>query len=155
MKLQATTTEVAINNVGEYSSAAARTLRFYIHDHSHVFRLQLIGSFSKNDVPELDGCWSTASPSVAERKVCIDLLRVTDIDHVAREWLVKLSQDERVEFIASPDLASELPLGAVTVQTVTAQRSGRWEGLLRFLCRDRRPSVCYEIAATDTPSQSG
>lgn len=155
MKLQQTT-EIATNHPGEYSSAAPQTLRFYIHDHSHAFRLQLIGSFTGKDIPELDGCWNTASRSVAERKVCVDLLRVTDVDDVAREWLMGMSHNERVEFITSPDLASELPLGgAVTVKTIKGERTGRWQALLGFLCRDRRPSVLYEVAATDTPSQSG
>jgi hypothetical protein len=152
VELKQPTTEMAANDPSEYSPAASQRLRYYIHDHSHAFRLQLVGSFSEIDVPELDGCWSTASRSVADRKICIDLREVTDIDDVARGWLSKMSYTEAVEFLASPDLAPVLPEGsAVTVSPVEVGWSGGWQTLMRFFARERRPSISYEMAIADPP----
>jgi len=150
VELKQPTTEMA-NDPSEYSPATSQRLRYYIHDHSHAFRLQLVGNFTGIDVPELDGCWSTASRSVAERKICIDLREMTGMDDVARGWLSKMSHTEGVEFLASPDLASVLPEGsAFTVLAPEVARPGGWQGLMRLFARERRPSISYEMAMTGT-----
>lgn len=152
MELKQTTTEIEANDLSDYSPAASQRLRYYIHDHSHAFRLQLVGNFSGIDVPELDGCWSTASRSVAERKICIDLREVTGMDDVARGWLLKMSHTEGVEFLALPHLASVIPEGsALTVLPAEEVRPGGWQGLMRFFARERRPSISYEMAISHAP----
>lgn len=152
VELQQTTTKNAANDAREYSPAASPRLRYYMHDHSHAFRLQLVGNFSEIDVSELDGCWTTACRSVAERKVCIDLRRVTGMDAAARTWLSEMSRNAGVEFIAPPSLAFELPESSVLqLQTAEALRPSQWQRLMQFFFRERRP-VSHGMGTADVPA---
>lgn len=155
MKLEQTMIEDAGISWGEFRYAASPALRYYIHDHSHAFRLQLVGSFGKGDIPELDGCWNTARRSVAERKVCIDLRGVSAIDADGREWLAKMSRAERVEFVVSQDVAHDLPAGSsLSIEETRSEVSRGWKSLLRFFMRERRPAL-YKMTAADPSSQPG
>lgn len=121
--------------------------RYYIHDHSHVFRLQLVGSISETDLAELDGSWNTASHAIAQHKVSIDLRKLTGMDDAARQWFSKMAQRPGLEFVATADLVSELPEGS-TVQSgaIDELETGRWQRFVRMLFpgRRRRP---YDRAA--------
>jgi hypothetical protein len=129
------------------SSPAVSGFRYYIHDHSHVFRLQLVGSIGEIDIAELDGCWRTANGAIAERKVCIDLRKVTGTDAAVRAWLSKMAHRDGVEFLASFHLVSELPEGSVVhLEAPEILPTGRWRRFVRRLSRMRRRSISRETA---------
>ena len=145
MELNQSTTAISPN--GAIYSRALSGFRYYIHDHSHVFRLELIGNIGKGDIRELDGSWNTASRAVAERKVCIDVRKLTGVDDAARQWLSKMALRPGVEFLASPHLVSELPEGCVVqVSSAEAFAAGRRYRFLRAFFRARRRPVSYEPA---------
>jgi hypothetical protein len=155
VKPQQTAIENTVVRRREEFSPAVSQLRYYIHDHSHAFRLQLVGSFTQKDIPELDGCWTTARRSVVKRKICIDLLGLLSLDAAAREWLSKMSGIPGIEFLASAELAPELPEGSsVKIQAVAKPCGRRWPTVLRFINRERRSSVMYRLPAAESPSQS-
>lgn len=129
----------------EYSPAGPE-FRYYIHDHSHVFRFQLIGSISESDIPELDGSWNTASRAIAQRKVSIDLRKLTGMDDAARRWFFKMTQRPGLEFLATADLVSELPEGSIVqLAAIEGVETGRWQKFVRMLFPGRRRS--YDLAA--------
>jgi hypothetical protein len=124
--------------LGGYSPAGPG-FRYYIHDHSHVFRLELVGTISVTDVAELDGSWNTASRAIAERKVSIDLRKLTGMDDAARQWFSKMAQKPSLGFVAAADLVSELPEGCtVQIAAVEEVQAGRWQRFVRMLFPRRR-----------------
>jgi hypothetical protein len=122
----------------EYSPVSSG-FRYYIHDHSHIFRLQLVGSISETDLAELEGSWNTASCAIAQRRVSIDLRKLTGMDDAAREWFSKMAQRPGLEFLAAAELVSELPEGS-TVQLAAMEgvETRRWQRFMRMLFPGRR-----------------
>jgi hypothetical protein len=146
----------AANDSNDAVFASRRSLRYYIHDHSAAFRIQLVGAFREIDLAELDGCWTTASKSVAERPVCIDLRGITAIDAGPRAWLSRMAAQPGVEFVVTPEMEPELPDGcAYTVQAITVERTGSWRALRAWIVRERRPGLPNEIAKTPAPVTIG
>lgn len=101
----------------------ANRLSYYIHDHSHSFRLELFGALAEGEIADLDGCWKTAESSVAGRKVRIDLRGVTAIDSAGRQWLAEMARVEGAEFVISPEISGELPGSAVRVTGISANET--------------------------------
>lgn len=91
------TEKQAVISADESTGAKAGSLKFYLHDNSDAFRFQLIGQFTASSVTELNGCWRTARPSVAGRKIRLDLRGLTDADEAARDWLRKLVLEDEAE----------------------------------------------------------
>jgi hypothetical protein len=66
------------------------------------------GSLTGDHIAELEGCWKTAKPSVAGRRVLIDLRAVRVADAAGRNWLAEMARVENTEFVASPELSGDL-----------------------------------------------
>src|SRR5271165_6886475 len=62
-------------------------LKYYLHDGATCFRIQLLGTLSEADLPELSGCWRTARSSVAGRRLVIDSKKLERLDGAGRLWL--------------------------------------------------------------------
>jgi hypothetical protein len=65
-------------------------LKYYLHDGARSFRIQLLGSLSEANVPELAGCWRTARSSVEGRRLIIDLRKLEGLDEAGRNWLQEM-----------------------------------------------------------------
>lgn len=65
-------------------------LKYYLHDGSTSFRIQLIGNLTEADLPELSGCWRTARSSVVGRRLVIDSTKLERLDEAGRNWLAEM-----------------------------------------------------------------
>jgi hypothetical protein len=65
-------------------------LKYYLHDGATSFRIQLLGSLSLADLPELSGCWRTARSSVVGRRLVIDSTKLERLDEAGRSWLEEM-----------------------------------------------------------------
>lgn len=65
-------------------------LKYYLHDGATSFRIQLLGSLSSADLPELSGCWRTARSSVVGRRLVIDSTSLEGLDEAGRSWLEEM-----------------------------------------------------------------
>jgi hypothetical protein len=65
-------------------------LKYYLHDGATSFRIQLFGTLSEADLPELSGCWRTARSSVAGRRLVIDSIKLDGLDGAGRSWLEEM-----------------------------------------------------------------
>lgn len=72
------------------------SFRYYIHDAVDSFRLQLIGELTEAEVPELNGCWRTAKPTIGARKVLLDLHALRTVDESGKQWLAGMAQEGAV-----------------------------------------------------------
>lgn len=66
-------------------------LKYYIHDSTEVFRLQLIGQLAEGDVAELSGCWRTAKSTLGSRRLILDLQGLEAVDNAGRLWLAGMA----------------------------------------------------------------
>lgn len=103
-------------------------LRYYIHDHVRIFRLQLLGSLTAGDIGELDGCWNTAQSSVAGRRIQVDICGLLAADEAGRDWLAHTADTPNLDFLASPESAGFLPAGAALeiVASPVNALAGNW-----------------------------
>jgi len=67
--------------------------KYYIHDSVGALRFQLLGDLSEGDVPELNGCWSTAKTTLSQRKLVIDLRLLHSTDEGGKEWLLSMANE--------------------------------------------------------------
>jgi hypothetical protein len=67
--------------------------KYYIHDTSKGFSLEIVGPFTESCVAELTCCWQTAKPTLKDRALTLDLRSVTSVDESARQWLAAMAQD--------------------------------------------------------------
>jgi len=67
--------------------------KYYIHDTSKGYLLEMAGPLTENCVAELNCCWQTAKTTLKDRVLTLDLRRVTSVDESARQWLAAMSQD--------------------------------------------------------------
>ncbi|MGA7415722.1 MAG: hypothetical protein WBW33_34940 [Bryobacteraceae bacterium] len=65
-------------------------LKYYLHDGVTCFRIQLLGTLSEADLPELAGCWRTARSSVIGRRLVIDSKKLDGLDDAGRRWLAEM-----------------------------------------------------------------
>jgi ABC-type transporter Mla MlaB component len=129
-------TNVMPEKSSSHFNGPANRLSYYIHDHSHSFRLELFGALAEGEIADLDGCWRTAESSVAGRKVRIDLRGVSVIDSAGRQWLANMARIEGAEFVISPEMSSELPDSVVRLtETATKALSSSWDSRIRALFR--------------------
>jgi hypothetical protein len=107
-----------------------KRLKYYIHDHVGLFRLQLLGSLTAIDLPELDGCWRTAQSSVSGRSVQLDIRFLDAVDAAGQQWLAEMAITNTLEFLASSESAHFLPPGtnADVVNDTACQTPGNWAG---------------------------
>jgi len=59
-------------------------LRYYMHDGPSAFRFELAGEFDSNDAMRIEQDWHTASSTIGNRTLIIDLSFVTAIDEAGR-----------------------------------------------------------------------
>jgi ABC-type transporter Mla MlaB component len=126
--------------------SGGRRLKYYIHDHSHSFRLQLLGHLTTSDLSELEGCWQTAKPSVAGRKIQLDLLGLSGVDAAGQRWLGEMAAGENLEILVSVE-ASKLfiPGDNIVVDRMGSPAKICWVDRLRLRLRmGRRAPVTQE-----------
>lgn len=86
-------------------------LRFYVHDGSASFRIELIGNIHAKDIGELEGCWRTARSSLNQKQVVLDLRGLTGASEEGRHWLTSMYQQGvalLAESVFSRKIAEEL-----------------------------------------------
>lgn len=125
---------------GALQGLASGRLKYYIHDHVRLFRLQLLGSLSALDMHELDGCWKTAHSSVAGRRIQIDISNLLAADEAGRNWLAQLANTPNLDFLAAPESAGFLPAGVAMeiVSNPAATLAGSWIGRSMGALSERR-----------------
>ncbi len=67
--------------------------KYYIHDTSKGYSLEMAGPLTETCVAELTCCWQTAKTTLKDRVLTLDLRRVTSVDESARQWLAAMAQD--------------------------------------------------------------
>lgn len=65
-------------------------MRYYIHDRWDCCQIQLSGVLTGDDVPELQGCWTTIRTTLAERKLVLDIRGLESADEEGRQWLASM-----------------------------------------------------------------
>jgi ABC-type transporter Mla MlaB component len=65
-------------------------LSITLHDRVRAFCFELEGELLKEDTPELEGSWRTASSAVHGRGVVVDLRRVSRVDDAGEELLRRM-----------------------------------------------------------------
>jgi len=71
-------------------TTSVAALKYYLHDGAICFRIQLLGTLSEADLPELSGCWRTARSSVVGRRLVIDSIKLEGLDEAGRTWLEEM-----------------------------------------------------------------
>ncbi len=79
----------------EQNRTYVRSSRFnyYIHDSIDACRLQLIGELTGSDLPDLQGCATTARTTLDGRLLILDTLELSSTDEAGREWLDSMLAD--------------------------------------------------------------
>jgi ABC-type transporter Mla MlaB component len=62
-------------------------LRITLHTSAERMRIELAGKLSGAWVPELEQCWKTAAPLIADRPCWVDLSQVEYVDSAGRYLL--------------------------------------------------------------------
>jgi hypothetical protein len=75
------------------SLVRSSSFKYYIHDSSDAFRLELQGEFTEAEVTELSGCWNTARSSVGKRNLILDLQKLRRVDDAAKRWIAEMAQE--------------------------------------------------------------
>lgn len=70
--------------------------KYYIHDSSDTFRLELQGEFTEAEVTELSGCWNTAKTTLGNRKLVLDLGGLRMVDDAGKRWVAGMAQEGAV-----------------------------------------------------------
>jgi hypothetical protein len=74
-------------------TARASSFKYYIHDGTGAYRLQLVGEFTEREVAELDGCWRTMKTTLGKRTLMLDLRAVTGVDEAGKRWLASMASE--------------------------------------------------------------
>jgi hypothetical protein len=80
-------------------------LRITIDDEANPVRLKLEGRIVGPWVAELDRTWHSLSPSLRERKLCVDLCGVSYIDHEGRRILADIYRQTQAQFETDTPMA--------------------------------------------------
>jgi|GEM_PF-6108632 len=76
-----------------YGSQNVVSFKYYIHDTTRGYAMEMIGPFGHSAVPELACCWQTAKTTLKNRELTLDLRGVTSVDDVAQQWLASMAQE--------------------------------------------------------------
>ena len=82
-------------------------LHYYMHDGPAAFRFELAGSLELGDAAKLEQEWRTASSTIGDRKLIVDLTFVTAIDEAGRD-LFRGWHAAGAQFAASSPQSREL-----------------------------------------------
>jgi hypothetical protein len=94
-------------------------MRYYMHEGPAAFRFELAGDLDAVDAATLEHDWQTASPTMRNRTLIIDLSFVTGIDEAARS-LFRSWYAEGAEFAAGSKRSREL-VESITGRPFTAE----------------------------------
>ena len=108
-------------------------LKYYLHDGATSFRIQLLGTLSEADLPELLGCWRTARSSVIGRRLVIDSIKLEGLDDAGRSWLEEMiAEGAMIEDRLGPSTTIPARFDVrETVSKADAKSSQRRSGKLR------------------------
>ena len=82
-------------------------MHHYMHGGPAAFRFELAGDLSAGDAAKLEQEWRSASPSIGNRVLVVDLTFVTGIDEAART-LFRRWYARGAEFVADSKQSREL-----------------------------------------------
>jgi hypothetical protein len=119
------------------SLVRSSSFKYYIHDSSDAFRLELQGEFTEAEVTELSGCWNTARTTVGKRKLILDLQKLRRVDDTAKRWIAGMAQ-EGASYL--PDSFLRNALADHTPET-KAPKTGLWGRLVAVFRGARIPAT--------------
>jgi hypothetical protein len=91
------------------------------------------------DLPELEGCWQTVRPSIAGRKIQLDLRGLVGADTAGQLWLTEMAGAKDLELLVSPDSANFLtPGSSVEIALENGPIEGSWVDRMRVRLRTGR-----------------
>jgi hypothetical protein len=64
-------------------------LQYYMHDGPTAFRFELAGNLNQEGVRRLNQDWNTASSTLGDRRLIVDLTFVTGVDEQARALITR------------------------------------------------------------------
>jgi ABC-type transporter Mla MlaB component len=70
-----------------------QALQYYMHDGPTAFRFELAGDLNQDGARRLDQDWRTASSTIGDRKLIVDITFVTNIDQQGRALLALWHRD--------------------------------------------------------------
>jgi ABC-type transporter Mla MlaB component len=79
---------------------AVEGLRYYLHDGAGAVRFVLHGTLAGGSVKELDQCWRTASSTLADRVLLVDISSLVAADE-AGHALLQSWRDSGARFVAN------------------------------------------------------
>ena len=119
-----------------------QSLQYYMHDGPTAFRLELAGNLNHEATQRLDQDWRTASSTIGDRRLVVDLTLVTGTDERGRALLTRWTR-KGAQLIAtsaaSRALAESIVGGPLPEPPVAAKTDRAW---LRF-----RASILGRAAA--------
>jgi ABC-type transporter Mla MlaB component len=65
-----------------------RALQYYMHDGPSAFRFELSGELDRQGASRLDQDWRTASSTLGDRRLVVDMTFLTSVDEAGRALLV-------------------------------------------------------------------
>jgi hypothetical protein len=71
-------------------------LKYYLHDGSQYFRIELLGKLTAGDIAELSGCWRTARTMTNGRVIVVDSAGLKTMDEAGRAWMEQMLIDGAV-----------------------------------------------------------
>jgi anti-anti-sigma regulatory factor len=89
-----------------------QNLRYYLHDGSEAFRIELAGHLSHHGARDLQQAWRTAASVMNGKSLIVDLTGVTSIDTSGRELLVQWHAD-------GADLVTTSSAATTRIQSMT------------------------------------
>lgn len=86
-------------------------LSIYLHDQAQSLTFRLIGGLSGAEAAEVEQAWKTASPTLKNRELVIDLTEVTALDAGGRASLRRLAE-QGARFITASTLTDSAAMEA-------------------------------------------
>jgi len=95
---------------------------YYMHDGPAAFSFELAGAVCANDAAELEQAWRTASSTIGDRILVVDLSFVTRIDEAARNLLRRWHENGATLVANSPQarFLAESIIGALPLAAAAA-----------------------------------
>jgi hypothetical protein len=105
-----------------------RALQYYMHDGPTAFRFELAGDLNREGARRLDQDWRTASSSLGDRRLIVDITFVTGVDEPARALITRwhregarlIANSAPSRALAESILGERLPEPPANAQSVAA-----------------------------------
>lgn len=72
---------------------------YYLHDQPSAFRIELSGTLTASNAPELERCWKTGASALGGRSLIVEISSLASIDDTGRGLLSRW-QRQGASFIA-------------------------------------------------------